>query len=767
MSKYRFKRVEKKKEEENINASPVKVDIEVDDDASKTRNFSIAPQQKANDNTFFNPFEEEAEEKRSLFSLRSFIKGKDKKEEDEVAKKLDAIFTSDVMSVEDIKTNLSEGKSFDLTHVFDKNSKSHKEEEEFEEEETSAIEADEDFDGDKDTYDVEGETLPIEESPCIEEDIYDTSDEDDDFVPPAKQKKEKIKKEKVFFEYVGEHQKEDINENYVKKGRLLLLSLILTSVFTLALIYLETKSLPHPIWLMPGKFGVLYLLLNLQFVFFTGFCIYKNIIDGAISLFTWHPNKNSITFVSLVVAVLQVLLHLIFNKFSDDVSLYSSVFALCAVITTLISYVDNKREYTSFKVASSRETKYCVSQLDETSAEFEKFSDYLPADLGMYKIEKADFLSNFFRTAKKHSPYDENYKVTIPLTVLASLVFAILSFFLTKNATTVDAFNNFTLFFMITLPLSSVATVSLPFFMTTLRLSRRESAIIGEASITEYANTSLISFKDTDVFHEKGIKVTSIKTYGKSRIDNTFVMAARIFKLASGPLEAVFNRSVIDTTSDKSGDSLLAVTENGMKAIIDSEEVFVGNKSFMEENGFESIEDAVDTSFETTNGRIMFIATGGEIIAKFYIKYALGRNFKALLDSFYSLGICMAVNTRDPNLDTKFLTQLLKDEEYPIVVVKREDIPSKEDDKPLQNTKSGIISNSSVSNMLRTFLSADKLSRLISMNTIIKYISLVFAITVVVILFLSDNSHEKISPLFIMLYQFMWSLPIIGTSLFQ
>ena len=32
-------------------------------------------------------------------------------------------------------------------------------------------------------------------------------------------------------------------------------------------------------------------------------------------------------------------------------------------------------------------------------------------------------------------------------------------------------------------------------------------AIIGESSVSEYANTSLISFADTDVFHEKGIKV--------------------------------------------------------------------------------------------------------------------------------------------------------------------------------------------------------------------------------------------------------------------
>ena len=120
MSKYRFKRVEKKKDN-NVNDLPVKIDIE--DDSSKTRNFPISSNENNKNNdetTFFNPFVEDVEEKRPLFSLRSFIKGKDKKDEDEVAKKLDDIFTSDVMSVEDIKNNLSEGKPFDLTHVFDK-----------------------------------------------------------------------------------------------------------------------------------------------------------------------------------------------------------------------------------------------------------------------------------------------------------------------------------------------------------------------------------------------------------------------------------------------------------------------------------------------------------------------------------------------------------------------------------------------------------------------------------------------------------------------
>lgn len=742
MSKYKFKRVQKAKIEIEEDIPTTCNDSTDPDEASKTRDFKI------NNNNDFNPFEEDEDEKKSsLFNFRSFIKSKEK--EKDVVEKLDEIYSADVMSVEEIKENLSDGKKIDLGRVFgDKKT----------EVEEGDTEEEEDFDGDKDTYDIEEETAPIEE------DIYDT-DDGEDFVPPVKVKKEK--QEKEVFEYTSATQNEEITEKYRKKGQAISLSFILSLVFTLLLIYLETKAFPHPVWLMPGKFGVLFLLLDLQLVFLSAICVFPYLINGAKALFTWKPNKNSVTFIAFCVSVIQIALHLIFNKFDSSVSLYSSVFSLCATITLLSAYVDARREHIAFRVLAKAKTKYCVSELDETSSEYEKFSEYLPRDLGMYKIDKSDFISDFFKISSKPSPYDEAYKISIPLVVLASLIFSIITSIISKGAGFTGALNSFTVLFMLALPLSSLFTVSLPFFITTLRLARRESAIIGESSIADYANTSLISFADTDVFHEKGIKVTSIKTYGKSRIDTTFVTAARIFKLAGGPLKEVFNRSVIDTTSDSSGDELVSVTSTGIKAVIDGEDVYVGNKDYMEANGFGYYNDSIDTAFETGNGRIMYVATGGEISAKFYIKYALGKNFKAILDSFCSIGICMAINSRDPNLDTKFLTQILKDDNYPIVVVKREEVPSKDENEPREKTSCGIVSSSSVPNMLRTFLASDKLSRLISMNTIVKYISLVFAVTVLVILFLGGHSHEKVTPLFIMLYQLVWSLPVIGSSLFH
>lgn len=767
MSKYTFKRKEVSKPAENesriMNAS-----------ATPEENTSVFIKpikqvsiEEETEENVFSPFDDEPESKRLFGKKKNKKKGDvsadayiDGEKAEKLSSKIEDIFNEDNMSVDEIKENLSSGKSVDLFSVF-----SDKKQKPVEVKEESEEELEEDtYEGIEETEieETEPEQMTIDDE---DDDIYVDNGEDVDIPEPPKKVK-KVKEEKVIKEYTTPEDKEEFTEEYRKKGQTALFSLIATFISALILLYIESKALPHPAWLMPGTFGIVYLMLDLQFVFISAICIFNSLIDGARSLIAWKPNKNSVTLVAFAVALIQILLHLILDKFSKDISLYSSIFAVCATITALVSYIDVRREHMSFRTAASSKPKNTVATLDESSAEYENFSEYLPEDAALYKIQKTSFVTNFFKTNSRPSPYNDTYKITLPLVLVTSIIFAVLSAVLGKDASVTDAINSFALSFMMALPISSLFIVSLPFFATTLRLSRMNSAIIGEAAIEEYASTSLVSFADTDVFNPKGIKITSIKTYGKSRIDNTYLMAAKVFNIVGGPLKEVFNRSVISVSKPDSSDCILAVTRNGINAQIDSHIVFIGNEDYIEASGFEPIADGIDAAFLSSSGRILYVAIDGEISAKFYVKYVLGKNFKALLDSFYNLGICMAINTRDPNIDTAFVTQILKDENYPIVVVKNTEIPDENDSAPVEKADSGIVSASSVANMLRTFLATDKLSRIISINTLAKYISLIFAFTLIIVAFLVGGSHEKITPMFILLYQIVWSLPIIATSFF-
>ena len=758
------------------------------------------------------------------FSFSGFLNhSKPKHTQDEsldIVMKMEDIFKDDDLSVDKIKENIASGKKVDIAGIFSDKSadpetkdkelseKAINQDEKIPENAPSLDEEDEPFvmpefdesalnpsvvprestppaDTEEDTYDGL-EDVDIEEGDASseakdfvkgdEKDDFDFSEDgndsdndiyvdDDDIVIPKKEKAKKNRVEKEIREFKSIAERDEFCDIFVKKGQLSLISLAVAFLSALVLIYIETPSLPHPYWLTPGKFGLIYLMADLQFVLISAICILNPILDGAKGLFTWRPNRNSVAFVSFVITVIQILLHTLTDKYSTDTKLYSAVFALIAVTTALTSYLDFRREYATFKIVASAQIKNSVSNLDETSDEYNKFSEFLPDDASLHKIEKTHFISGFFKTNSRPSPYNEVYKITLPLVILASVLFGVLSYTLTKDATFCLAINNSSAAFMIALPVSSIFVVALPFFTTSIGLRSRNSAILGEAAVEEYAGTSLVSFEDIDVFNPQGIKITSIKTYGKSRIDNTYLTAAKVFNLVGGPLKEVFNRSVIATSNDNSKDVILSVTETGILATIESQSIMLGTSEFIEANGHSHIDDDIDDAFTSKNGRIFYIVINGEVSAKFYIKYALGRKFKALLDSFNDLGICMSISTRDPNLSTEFVTQLLNDENYPIVVVKNTSLPNADADGVSDSLESGIVS-SSVPNMLRTFLAADKLSRAISLNTLVKYISLVFALAVLVITFLADGSHEKITPMFIILYHLVWSLPVIGTSLY-
>ena len=388
MSKYKFRRKDNTPVSEetparimNASASPeentavffkteksnvdIEEDIQRDDDIFLPFETHAKPKKHLKKKRKAEAHENERPNGASAFSFGRFLKNTEKsyiEEDDDIVAKVEDILREKDMSVDEIKENLSSGKQVNLSEVFsDKKPEPVKEE-------TDEL-------PEEDTYDGLEETA-IEED---EADFYVEGSEDVDVPLPPKPKK--VKKEMP--EYTIPEDKEEFTELYRKKGQFALLSLIATFISTLVLIYVETKSLPHPEWLMPGKYGILFLMVDLQFVFISAICILNSMIDGAVQLFLWKPNKNSVTFVTFLVAVIEIFIHLIFNKYSKDVSLYSSIFSVCATVTALVSYIDARREHISFRVAASSKTKNVVTSLDETSTEYEKFSEYLPEDASL------------------------------------------------------------------------------------------------------------------------------------------------------------------------------------------------------------------------------------------------------------------------------------------------------------------------------------------------------------------------------------------------
>ena len=242
------------------------------------------------------------------------------------------------------------------------------------------------------------------------------------------------------------------------------------------------------------------------------------------------------------------------------------------------------------------------------------------------------------------------------------------------------------------------------------------------------------------------MKVTTIRTYGDTRIDSAILYAAMIFQKLGGPLSQVFKKTISGVVNEISEDfDFLEITADGMCAKIDGAEVFVGNKDYLLSYDFGYTKDEMDEAFEEKAGKIMYMVIGKNLAAKFYIRYSLSPRFEKTLHALYKSGICAAVKTCDPNIDSDLFKALLKNRKIPAGIIKTTD--AMKDAPVAEKSDSGIACCSTISNMLHTFVLSDSLVHLIRTNTWIKVLSLLIGAFVVAFLF-ATNGLSKVTPIF-------------------
>ena len=109
--------------------------------------------------------------------------------------------------------------------------------------------------------------------------------------------------------------------------------------------------------------------------------------------------------------------------------------------------------------------------------------------------------------------------------------------------------------------------------------------MIGEASLGEYADASVVSFDDKEVFPARGVRVRNVKVYGENRIDHVIYAAASVFHVVGGPLAEVF-----ETATGELGYAenvkLTRLDRDGIEARVDGGTVLIGRAAFINRYGY-------------------------------------------------------------------------------------------------------------------------------------------------------------------------------------
>ncbi len=585
------------------------------------------------------------------------------------------------------------------------------------------------------------------------------SDDIPDHIREKYKKAEKdADKEDGEYEYTDRAQNNEVNRLMKRGIRHAFRRLVAAILITLGIVYLElaTKGgAGYSIYLSQGRYGVLYILADLQLLFFLGIVLMPSLAKGAKGLFTFNLTADSIFFFSFAAASAYSIVRLFVSPSDPDLQLFNLTPAVCGICSALINHLTAKKDYACFKVIASARSKYAASRISGASKESDEFYSYLLEDSDIYTVKKTKFISGFFARLNKRPKSEDLFNFLLPLVIIAAI--AVFAAKAVMGATGLESLGSAMFTLSVSLPLSAFFIIAMPLCTANRRANRSSSCFIGPAVAEEYADASVVSFADTEVYPPHLVKITSFRTYGDFRIDRVLIELSKIFNYVGGPLEKVLSSTITEPVEPAQYIRVLESASDGLRVVLDGKEYFIGKRAYMRRYRFEAPKDEIDDMYENSVGSVMFVSVGDHLAVKLYVKYSINPLFDELLRDMNKSGLCVGIKTLDPNINNELLANGIKYKKCPIAILKAgnpEDMT-----KTAKEIDSGIVTNSGLHNFLKVFALCDKTRHIIKSNGMICVIGTLLSLAAAcLMIFTGDTS--AIPSLYTVLFQFAWVLPV-------
>ena len=446
-----------------------------------------------------------------------------------------------------------------------------------------------------------------------------------------------------------------------------------------------------------------------------------------------------------------------------EIYTYNFTFAVFAFFNLLSSNMLLKRDVYAFKVISSQKPKRLIARASasEKAREEVAFGEYLGHESEIYKIKNADFVSDFFANRDRLPKNRKPLMFFIPAVFAVSLAAFFVSFFALDGGT-YESVTSAYIAFMMCAPMTAFASYSYPAYLGAVKSYARGAAILSEGTPEKMENAAVITFSDDDAFPADKVKMKSIRCFQNVGFENVIYYASSVFSVIGGPLATVFKNATLNSVISENVE-IKELSDTGIDAYVDGKHVFVGQAEYMENQCFETVREDMDESYgQKSNVRILYLACDEVIIGKFTIQYNVSPEFIYIVRRLYDDGICVAISTIDPCIDSNLLYKnRLSPEQYPIKVLKG--VPPLDVQGSVSACDCGVASIGSLKGQIKTLLICDKLVSVSKTNLVMKIVASVLgALAFGFLLFSGLATGSSVGSLIFYpaVYQLFWMIPM-------
>ncbi len=565
------------------------------------------------------------------------------------------------------------------------------------------------------------------------------------------------KKPAVSYEYRSFDQTKEVFDRYKQKYSMAKLRIGIAAFFAAVLFIIECIPAIGEALGMTG-----FILLDFALTFLCAFFAFDKLVGGVRSLVTKKPNGNAFIPVMFLISFVTTLSALFAGE-DTTLRFYNFTFALCVLFAAIASYIGIRKEIYTFNIISSKKKKLVLARATRESSVEERtsFARYIEDNAEIYKTREAKFIDDFFARRKEYPKEKKIIGILLAASAVVSLVVFVLSLAVGK-ATFFESMTNMYFTMLMCAPASVLVSYTYAAYLASIRAYSYGAAIVGDTTPEEYERAGVISFGDDVAFPADKLRIRSVKVFENNSIEDVIYLASSVYSKLGGPLSTVFRKAALNGIISDSVE-VVSLAENGAEATVDGYSVVIGQPAYMDNQCYSTTYEAGDELYEgDTNKRILYLAKDNAVIAKFYLQYNASSDFIYIVRHLAEQGICTAVTTADPGLDSALLGKnKLSPNAYPIKIIKPM-MPQDEMER-VSARDAGIVSNHDAKGLIKTLIACEKTRNIGKTNLAIKLISMLVATALTVLLTVTGN-YDKMLPFYPALYQLFWMIPMYLVS---
>jgi len=411
-----------------------------------------------------------------------------------------------------------------------------------------------------------------------------------------------------------------------------------------------------------------YLFVNAIIGLLAAFSSYTVISCGLSKLLSLKADCDSLCAVSMVSSIASAIIMYANGNLvrGSLVHIYIPVSIASLLFNTLGKLFIVNRTQKSFRFVSGSGEKYAVFPVEdeETAQSFTRgaLSDF-PRLAAMRKTE---LLSDFLKTSYSGDSTDLFCRVFTPIVLIAAAAIGLITALLYKTDYNTSAiFIGISVFvgvIAICTGFSVMLVVNLPMLRASAKNSELQGVVIGYDCVEEFSETNSVLVDAEQLFPQGSVKLSAIKVFSDTRIDEAIVEAASLATQAGSILKNMFYDIIAGKTELLNPvESYIFEDSMGLCSWINNKRVLLGNRELMINHSIEGVPPINKEKEYTANGRsAVYLSISGELSAMFLVEITPSMEVRQAFRDLQKEGVYSMIRTVDSLVTINRLSELFE-----------------------------------------------------------------------------------------------------------